>query len=29
MFKDDDRNDVALHLVRFHMHIHKLKIDFS
>ena len=28
MFKDDDRNDVALHLVRFHIHIHKLKVDF-
>ena len=29
MFKDDDRNDAALHLVRFHMHIHKLKVDFT
>ena len=28
MFKDDNRNDAALHLVRFHLHIHKLKIDF-
>jgi len=28
MFKDDDRNDAALHLVRFHMHTHKLKVDF-
>jgi len=28
MFKDDDRNDAALHLVRFHMHIHKLKLIF-
>ena len=28
MFKDDDRNDVALHQVRFHMHIRKLKVDF-
>ena len=28
MFKDDDRNDAALHLVRFHMHICKLKVDF-
>ena len=27
-FKDDDRKDAALHLVRFHMHIHKLKVDF-
>jgi len=28
MFKDDDRNGVALHLVRFHMHTHELKVDF-
>ena len=28
MFKDDDRNDSALHLVRFHMHTRKLKVDF-
>jgi len=27
-FKDDDRKDVVLHLVRFHMHIRKLKVDF-
>jgi len=27
-FKDDDRNDAALHLVIFHIHIHKLKVDF-
>ena len=27
-FKDDDRKDVALHLVRFHIHIRKLKVDF-
>ncbi len=27
-FKDDGRKDVALHLVRFHMHIRKLKVDF-
>jgi len=26
-FKDDGRKDVALHLVRFHMHIRKLKVD--
>lgn len=28
MFKDDGRKDVALHLVRFHIHIRKLKVDF-
>jgi len=28
MFKDDGKKDVALHLVRFHMHICKLKVDF-
>ena len=28
MFKNDDINDAALHLVRFHMHIRKLKVDF-
>ena len=28
MFKDDDRKDAALHLVRFHIHILKLKVDF-
>lgn len=28
MFKYDDRNDAALHLLRFHMHTHKLKVDF-
>ena len=28
MFKDDDRNDAALHMVRFHIHIRKLKVDF-
>ena len=28
MFKYDDRNDVTLHLVRFHMHTRKLKVDF-
>jgi len=27
-FKDDGRKDAALHLVRFHMHIRKLKVDF-
>ena len=27
-FNDDDRKDAALHLVRFHMHIRKLKVDF-
>jgi len=27
-FKDDGRKDAALHLVRFHMHIRKFKIDF-
>ena len=28
LFKDDDRNDAALHLVRCHIHIRKLKVDF-
>jgi len=28
MFKDDDRNDVALHLVKFHMHTCMLKVEF-
>jgi len=28
MFKDDDRNDVALHLVKFHMHTPNLKVEF-
>ena len=28
IFKDDDRNDVVLHLVKFHMHTHKLKVEF-
>ena len=28
MFKDDDRKDAALHLVIFHIHILKLKVDF-
>ena len=27
-FKDDGMKDTALHLVRFHMHIRKLKVDF-
>lgn len=27
-FKDDGKKDAALHLVRFHMHIRKLKVDF-
>ena len=27
-FKDDDRKDAALHLVRFHIHIRNLKVDF-
>ena len=27
-FKDDGKKDTALHLVRFHMHIRKLKVDF-
>ena len=27
-FQDDDRKDVVLHLVRFHIHICKLKVDF-
>ena len=28
MFKDDDRNDVNLHMVKFHMHTHNLKVEF-
>ena len=28
MFKDDDKNDATLHIVRFHMHICKLKVYF-
>jgi len=28
MFKDEDGDDVALHLVRFHMHARKLKVQF-
>ena len=28
MFKNVKGNDVALHLVIFHMHVHRLKIDF-
>ena len=28
MFKDDGKKDTTLHLVRFHMHIRKLKVDF-
>ena len=28
MFKDDDRNDASLHLVKFHMHTCKLKVEF-
>jgi len=27
-FKDDGKKDAALHLVRFHIHIHKFKVDF-
>ena len=27
-FNDDGKKDAALHLVRFHMHIRKLKVDF-
>ena len=27
-FNNDGKKDAALHLVRFHMHIHKLKVDF-
>ena len=27
-FKGDGKKEVALHLVRFHMHIHNLKVDF-
>ena len=28
IFKDDGKKDAALHLVRFHMHIRKFKVDF-
>lgn len=28
IFNDDGKKDAALHLVRFHMHIRKLKLDF-
>ena len=28
MFKDQNNDDVDLHLVRFHMHIHKLGVKF-
>ena len=28
IFNDDGKKDAALHLVRFHMHIRKLKVDF-
>jgi hypothetical protein len=28
MFRDDDKNDATLHLVIFHIHIRKLKVDF-
>ena len=27
-FNDDGKKDAALHLIIFHMHIHKLKVDF-
>jgi len=27
-FKDDGKKDATLHLVQFHMHIRKLKVDF-
>ena len=28
IFNDDGKKDATLHLVRFHMHIRKLKVDF-
>ena len=28
MFRNVEGNDVALHLVKFHIHVHKLKINF-
>jgi len=28
LFKDETRDDVALHLLRFHMHIQKFKVKF-
>jgi hypothetical protein len=27
-FKDEEGGDVALHLIKFHMHVHKLKVKF-
>jgi hypothetical protein len=27
-FKDEEGDDVALHLIKFHMHTHKLKVKF-
>jgi hypothetical protein len=27
-FKDEEGDDVALHLIKFHMHVHKLKVKF-
>ena len=28
MFKYEKKDDVALHLIKFHMHIHGLKVKF-
>ena len=28
IFKDEKKDNVALHLVRFHMHVHSLKVHF-
>ena len=28
IFKDEKKDNVALHLVRFHMHVHSLKVQF-
>jgi len=28
VFKDEDGNDATLHLIRFHMHVHKMKMRF-
>ena len=28
IFKDEKKDNVALHLVRFHMHVHSLKVKF-
>ena len=29
MFKDENKDDVSLHLLKFHMHVHRLKVKFT